>query len=138
MGESTFYTAEKIKSWLTPVIAWSGFIFALVFVMLCMTSILRKRWTEEEKLSYPIIQLPLEMTNTDIFFKNKLMWIGFGLAGIINLVNGLHYILPAVPSLGGQSYNIGYLFSRKPWSAIGWTPVAVYPFVVGRYCPLLL
>jgi hypothetical protein len=51
-GESTFYTSQHIKGWLTPVIAWSGFVFALVFVMLCMTVVVRKRWTEEEKLSY--------------------------------------------------------------------------------------
>jgi hypothetical protein len=131
MGESTLYTTQHIKSWLTPVVAWSGFIFALVFVMLCLTAIIRKRWTEEEKLSYPIIQLPLEMTNTDTFFRSKLMWIGFGIAGIINLINGLHYLFPAVPSIGGEPYDIGTFFTTKPWSAIGWTPVSVYPFVVG-------
>ena len=131
MGESTLYTAEHIKSWLTPVVAWSGFIFALIFVMLCLTTIVRKRWTEEEKLSYPIIQLPLEMTNTDVFFKNKLMWLGFGIAGSINLINGLHYLFPTVPNIGGKPYDISPFFTAKPWNAIGWTPVSVYPFVVG-------
>lgn len=130
-GGSTLYTAEHVKAWLTPVVLWSGFIFALVFVMLCLTTILRKRWTEEEKLSYPIIQLPLEMTNTDAFFRKKLMWLGFGIAGLINLINGLHYLFPAVPGIGGKPYDVGSFFTTKPWSAIGWTPVAVYPFVVG-------
>ena len=131
MGESTFYTARNIKSWLTPVVIWSGFIFALVFVMLCLTSIVRRRWTEEEKLSYPIIQLPLEMADTDVFFRQKLMWIGLGIAGLMNLVNGLHFLYPAVPNIGGKPYDISSFFNTKPWSAIGWTPVSVYPFVVG-------
>ena len=131
MGESTFYTTEHIKGWLTPVVAWSSFIFAVIFVLLCLTTIIRRRWTEEEKLSYPIIQLPLEMTNTDALFKNKLMWIGFSLAGCINLINGLHYLFPAVPSIGGKSYDISPFFTTKPWNAMGWTPVGVYPFVVG-------
>lgn len=130
-GESTLYTAQHIKAWLMPIVVWSGFIFALVFVMLCLTTIVRKRWTEEEKLSYPVIQLPLEMTNTDTFFKNKLMWIGFGIAGAMNLINGLHHLFPAVPGIGGKSYDVSPFFATKPWSAIGWTPVAVYPFVVG-------
>jgi len=130
-GESTFYTAQHVKAWLTPVVVWSGFIFALVFVMLCLTTIVRKRWTEEEKLSYPIIQLLLQMTDTSRFFKNKVMWIGFAIAGTMNLINGLHYLFPAVPGIGGQSYDISPFFTTKPWSAIGWTPVAVYPFVVG-------
>jgi hypothetical protein len=130
-GESTLYTYQHIKGWLTPVMAWSGFVFALVFVMLCMTVVVRKRWTEEEKLSYPIIQLPLEMTNTHVFFRSRLMWIGFGIAGFINLINGLHYLFPAVPGVGGTPYDISSFFTMKPWDAIGWTPMAVYPFVVG-------
>ncbi len=130
-GESTLYTAEHVKAWLAPVAIWSSFIFALVFVMLCLTTIVRKRWTEEEKLSYPIIQLPLGMTNTNTFFKNKLMWIGFGIAGLMNVINGLHHLFPAVPGIGGKAYDISPFFTMKPWSAIGWTPVAVYPFVVG-------
>ena len=131
MGESTLYTAQHIKAWLIPVVAWSSFIFALVFVMLCLTVILRRRWTEEEKLSYPIIQLALEMTDAPAFFRKRLMWMGFGLAGLVNLLNGLHFLYPEVPGLGGKPYDIAPLFTSKPWDAMGWTPIAVYPFVIG-------
>ena len=31
------------------------------------------------------------------FFKSKAMWIGFAIAGGINLINGLHALLPAFP-----------------------------------------
>ena len=93
--------------------------------------ILRKRWTEEEKLSYPIIQLSIRMTDTSVFFRKKIMWIGFGIAGFMNLLNGLHFLYPSVPSLGGSSYDISPLLTARPWNAIGWTPIAVYPFVVG-------
>jgi sensor histidine kinase YesM len=55
-GDSTLYTIQQIKSWLTPVMSWVVFLFALVFVMVCINVIVRKQWTEREKLAYPIIQ----------------------------------------------------------------------------------
>lgn len=133
-GDSTFYITEHIKGWLTPVIWWSAFLFALVFIMVCINSIVRRQWTEEEKLSYPIIQLPLELTTgggiTGIL-KSNIMWIGFGVAGLVDIINGLHFLYPSVPSIGGRLYDLRPFFTEKPWNAIGWTPVALFPFAVG-------
>jgi hypothetical protein len=96
-GDSTLYTVLHVKSWLFPVLWWSGFLFALFFVMLCINVILRKQWTENEKLTYPIIQLPLEMTKEGggkSFFLNRFLLLGFAVAGGIDLINGLHYFYP--------------------------------------------
>lgn len=132
-GESTLYTAEHIKGWLEPVLWWSAFLFALLLVMLCLNVIIRKRWTEQEKLSYPLIRLPLEMTDeTQGLFRKKLMWLAFALAALINLLNGLHFLWPTVPSIiSGVQYDISRFFTEKPFSAIGWTPVCIYPFAIG-------
>ena len=133
-GGSTFYSLENIKGWLVPVLWWSGFVFALVFVMLCINVIMRKRWTEDEKLSYPIIQLPLEMTKeggASGFFGNRLLWIGFAIAGGMNMINSLHFLYPTVPSIPIRDIDIGRYFVEKPWSAVGWTPLHFYPFLIG-------
>lgn len=132
-GGTTLYTIEHIKGWLQPVLWWAAFIFFLVFIMLCINVIMRRQWIEREKLSYPIIQLPLEMTEKGgaSFFKNKLMWFAFAIAGGLDILNGLHFLYPAVPSVGGKFYDIAPLFTTKPWNAIGWTPIAVHPFVIG-------
>ena len=61
-GDSSFYNPKYIYAWLKPALVWSSFVFALVFVMLCVNVIMRKSWVEQSKLSFPIIQLPLEMT----------------------------------------------------------------------------
>ncbi|MFC1717320.1 DUF6785 family protein [Candidatus Poribacteria bacterium] len=133
-GDSTLYMAENIKSWVTPVLWWSAFLFALIFIMICINSIVRKRWTEEEKLSYPIIQLPLELTTgggiTGVL-KSKAMWIGFGVAALIDIINGLHFLYPSIPGIGGRLYDLRVHFTEKPWNAIGWTPIALLPFAVG-------
>ena len=132
-GETSLYQWEIIEGWLTTTLTWGGFLCALVFVMVFINTLVRKQWTEHEKLSYPIIQLPLELTNTSRtnLLTNKMMWLGFGIAGAIDILNGLHYLFPTVPSLGGRLYDLRPFFTQKPWSAIGWTPIAVFPFAVG-------
>ena len=56
--------------------------------MVCLSALLRKQWVEHERLSYPIVQLPLAMTNPKgRFFKSRMVWIGFGIAAGINLIN---------------------------------------------------
>jgi len=131
-GISTFYTLPIIKAWLPVVLWWSAFIVAIHLVKLCINIILRKRWVEAERLSYPIIQLPLEMTQPHgQFFRNKLMWIGFGIGAIIDITNGINFLIPSVPSLGGKLYDLQGLFTERPLNSIGWSPVAVFPFAVG-------
>jgi len=132
-GDVSLYSYEQLAGWLSPVLWWTAFISALVFGMLCINVIARKRWTEQEKLSYPIIQLPLEMTNTQSakFFKNKILWIGFGVAAGLDILNGLHFLFPAVPEIRTRVQNFGYLLTDKPWNALGGLPVSFYPFAIG-------
>ena len=131
-GDSSFYTSENLMEWWKPILAWSGFAIALLLVMLGITLIVRRQWIENEKLSYPVIQLPMEMTRENgNFFKNRLMWIGFAVAGGMDILNGLHFLNPAIPSTGGPYWDIGRYITDKPWSAIGRTPVGISPFAIG-------
>ncbi len=129
-GESSFYLRRHLLAWMKPIAAWGSLVVALIIVMACISVILRRRWTEQEKLSYPIIQLPLEMSHMD-FWRNRLMWLGFTLAGGMDVINGLHFLYPSVPGIGGKLYDIAPFFTEKPWNAIGWTPVALFPYAVG-------
>ena len=127
-GDSTLHTKRHLLGWLMPVMSWFGFLFALLFVMLCITLIVRKPWTEDEKLAYPIIQLPARMTSEG-FFTNRLMWIAFGLTMAFDIINGLHHIFPTIPSVFEKEYR--FRFTEKPFSAMGWLRLGIYPFVLG-------
>ena len=117
--------------WLKPALFWTGFILVLYFTMICVVTIIRKRWMEEEKLSYPIIQLPMEMAvNSARFYRNKMMWLGFAIAAGLDVIHGLHRFYSFIPDFNTR-YNLGPLFTEKPWNAIGWMPVCFYPFVIG-------
>jgi len=123
------------RPWVRPALLWSGFLFALFAVMLCLNTLLRRNWTDEAKLSYPIVQLPLEMTSERrCIFSRRLFWLGFGIALVIDALNGFHLIYPSIPSLmgtRGPQYDLGRMVHARPWNAIGWTPLNVFPFAVG-------
>ena len=59
------------------------------------------------------------------------MWAGFVLAGGMDLVNGLHFLYPVIPGLGGEFFDLRPFFTMKPWNAIGWTPIVIFPFAIG-------
>jgi hypothetical protein len=131
-GTSTFYTSQFFRAWAPVVLWWSAFIVAIHLVKLCLSIILRKQWVESERLSYPVIQLPLEMTSPGgRFFRTPWMWMGFGLGAAVDIINGLNFLFPVAPSLGGKLYDLQRIFTERPLNAIGWSPIAVFPFGVG-------
>ncbi len=135
-GDSTLYVTEHIMAWLAPMLWWTAFIVVLLFIMVCLNILVRKQWTEHEKLSYPIIQLPLAITEkggASGIFKNRMMWFGFAIAAGIDLMNGLNFFIPTIPliKLKCSQYNLGTYFVNKPWNAVGWLPLSFYPFAVG-------
>ena len=130
-GESSLYTSQHLMAWSWPVILWSGITFFIFFMLLCLNSIQRSQWIAKEKLSYPIVQLPIEMTKSG-FFNQKLLWIGFSVVALIQILNGLHFLFPFVPRIPLKISDFGSkIFTAKPWNAIGWLPLFFYPWVIG-------
>lgn len=135
-GETSFYDKEIIGAWLGPTLWWTAFILALGMIMICINVIVRKQWTEHEKLAYPIIQLPLAITEgggSSKFFRNRILWIGFGMAAFLDILNGLSYLYPQIPNIPVRhnQRNLGQYFTEKPWNAMGSVPIPFYPFVIG-------
>ena len=138
LGNSTFYRADVLRAWITPILAWTGFITLLLWVANCLNVLVRRQWADRERLTFPIIWLPLEMTDTHDtlsggrpFFKNPLMWGGFAIAALLSLWNGCAYLYPSIPMLPIGVTDLKPLLTAKPWSAIDWFPVTFYPLVIG-------
>ncbi len=128
-GDDSFWQPRYMEAWLWPIVAWSVLVIVLLFIMLCINIIIRKQWIDHEKLSYPLTTLPVELLgNTSNLFRNKLIWLGFGIAFGLEIMGGLNYLFPVIPSL-----KIKYLlfFEDRPWNAMGRLPVYVYPFAIG-------
>ena len=142
LGNDTLYRMVYIKAWLPVALTWSCFLGVMMFVMLCINSVLRKQWTESEKLSYPIVQLPLQISSEQSFapktglFRNRLFWFGFVIAAAIDCINSLNVYYPGIPTVftpgrGSSFFNLADFVTNKPWNAIGWTPLSFYPFLIG-------
>ncbi len=92
--------------WWGPLGWWAAFGLVLMFSCLCLVALLRRQWSENERLTYPMLFLPLEITGGFSgssrgvgFFRNPVMWIGFGAATLFNGINIAHAFYPAVPAI---------------------------------------
>lgn len=134
-GGAVWWHPENLGPFLVPLAAWGGFMVALILVMLCINVLVRKHWTEHEHLAYPLIVLPLELTRGQEsfrFFRNPLMWAGFGVAAVIDIINGLHAWIPAVPELKYiKLYELLQHFQSPHLQAMGSTRISMYPFAIG-------
>lgn len=131
-GNSSLYAWANLKPWLAPVAVWSTVIFGMLFVMFCINTIVRQQWIHHDKLQFPIVELPMQITEPGHrLLKSRLMWIGFGIAAGISLVNGLSVLYPSVPCIPVKMWDISPSFPSKPWNAMGWTPVSFYPYAIG-------
>ncbi len=132
-GGSTMYDWRVVAAWGTPILWWASFIFALGAALFLINALLRKQWTENEKLSYPVLQIPLMLTTqTRRLLSTRLLWYGFAIAAGIDLLNGLSHLIPAVPSIPVVHIDrLSRYLTERPWSAAGWMPISLYPFAIG-------
>ncbi len=131
-GQESFWRAPTLLAWARPLAAWATFIATLYVVFLCINALIRKQWSDSEKLAYPIAQLPREMLRMreSRLFRNRYMWWGLGIAAGLDLWNGAATLWPVLP-FARLRIEVAPLLTTKPWTGISWLPVRAYPFAVG-------
>lgn len=100
---------------------WGSFSLLLVGAMMSLSALFRRQWAESERLTYPMNFLPIEITGgmgageyARGFFRNPLMWIGFGLATVYNAWNIAHAFNPSLPRIESTIW-IDKGFNETPW-----------------------
>lgn len=137
-GESSLYNMRTIQYWAIPFLLWSGFIAVLLMVALSLNIIIHRKWTEVDRLNYPVIQLPIQLSApSEQFLNNKLVWLGVATSGIVININYLHRVFPSFPYVP-LSYELGQYFTEPPWNAIGWLPFnIIFSYIgLGFFVPL--
>ncbi len=127
-------TGEHIPwaAWLTPLAAWGLLAVLLFFLMACVATLFRRQWMDNERLSFPLVQLPAELAGggKTSLLSSKLLWVGLAVPALIHGINGLHNVVPSMPALQ-LSYPVSDYLMTKPWSDIYFTPVVIALSVVG-------
>jgi len=130
-----FFRPEIFKAWIVPLGFWIVFLFLLAFTMLCLGSILRRQWIDNEKLTFPIIELPLQMAKANTIgemFKSPLLSLGFFPTVALLLMNGLSTIYPSIPGCHLNITGIGYsIFTTPPLAGMNPIYICWWPCAIG-------
>ncbi len=92
--------------WVGVLVQWLGVCTAMVVFGYCLLVLFHKQWVEEEKLTFPLAQLPLDLTRgmdgprqIPHLFRSRLFWAGFFVVFPVLLYNMVTYFAPGLPPL---------------------------------------
>jgi hypothetical protein len=131
-GNAPFYRWTILRAWAGPLAAWMLFIALLATAAICLNALLRRLWADHERLTFPLVWLPIAMSDpSQRMWRNRLFWVGALLAGGIDLWNGIAFLYPWLPSVPTNWLNLEPFLPDKPWSALGFTTISFYPMIIG-------
>ena len=95
-----------------------------MWVCLCLNSVVRRRWADEEKLPFPMNTLPVQLAEERFgLLRNRLFWLAVAVSaglGVWNIAVGFVPSLPGVPLTFDYTT---YVQNNQPWNLIrypGW------------------
>jgi hypothetical protein len=110
-------------AWVRPALTWGVFIFAVYGAMICLVTIVRRQWFENERLPFPLAQIQLalvEQPPPGRFFNSILscrtFWLAFGAVLLLHTYNGLWNYFPRYIARIPLGYSIHDVLSELPWS----------------------
>lgn len=113
-----------LMPWVKTIAVWTFFFAVLWATLLCICVLLRRHWVEDERLAFPLVQVPLYITGfartsqpDRSIWRQPLMWAGFGLVVVHFASIMAHGANPSLPTLG-PSYDLGPLFTEHPLNAL--------------------
>ncbi|MCC6444316.1 MAG: hypothetical protein IT210_12795 [Armatimonadetes bacterium] len=118
--------------WIMPLLAWGVLLVTLMLTLYALLALLRQSWMESERLSYPLVQIPLRISEggpTSIW-RSPILWIGFALSAGLDSLNMLHAFYPAVPAVD-IFIQIGDWFPSIPWNALSPLWINYRPEIIG-------
>ncbi len=92
-------------AWVVPVLSWLVLLFALHLAMICAMVLVRRQWADNERLVYPLTQLPVELAGigggggAPALLRSPWMWAGFALPFFFGSLVGLHNYFPSMPAV---------------------------------------
>lgn len=111
-------------AWIGPLAKWSVLIAALFVADLSIMTLAQRRWIEEEKLSFPLLIIPMAVTSTNWSLfgppasRRLLFGLGIGAAVVFNGLNIAHVLFPGLPSPNFY-FSFQDFFPNRPYTPFG-------------------
>jgi Family of unknown function (DUF6785)/Domain of unknown function (DUF6784) len=118
-------------SWAGPLVVWFGFVVVFSLATLSLVAIVRRQWVEHEKLTFPTVYIPLNMTRGRAFWRDRVLWIGLAIPFIVGSLNTLNLNVPTIPKLEYRSIDLSPYLRERPWDYLAPLSLSLYPFVTG-------
>lgn len=144
-GRASFFAPGVARGWAAPILAWSAFLFAMLGFSYCLGTLLRRQWTERERLLFPMAVLPLEVVQGDgtpaaagsrPLWRSGPLWcaalLAFGLESLASIHYSIDSRVPYLPiKFNEGAFDIGSGLTAAPWNGVGGLSISLYPFVIG-------
>lgn len=103
--------------WIEPLSRWALFIMCFYIASVSLMVILRRQWIHNERLNYPLTQMPLALIPTGNedhppAYCKAAFWIGVAIPAVVYSFRGLHEYYPDVPVIqsGTRFWMRNFLF----------------------------
>jgi hypothetical protein len=123
-------------AWSIPFLAWAGFYLALFATTFCFNALVEKQWIARERLSFPLLAIPLELTRSvdapegPTLLRRRGFWLGVAVTVGIGSLNNLHRYYPSVPELVLQYPLLPEEGVSPPWTGLGTMDVVIsFPLI---------
>ncbi len=90
--------------WYKAILQWLGASLSMVVFGFCLVVLFQRQWAGAEKLTFPLAQMPMDLTQgldgprgVPDLFRSGLFWIGFALVFLPLLYNIATYFTPGLP-----------------------------------------
>jgi hypothetical protein len=138
-GQWLGYTLTKLPLWLPIFLGWMGLFGSAALAMLCINALMRRLWTQQERLAFPILQVPMLLCQPQApLWRSRYLWGGFAVMAAIDTLNALNFFYPWIPPIKVRFLaRLNEYFHSPPWNQVGWIPVGLFPYMsaIGVFVP---
>lgn len=120
--------------WRRPLITWAAFLVPFLVANVCLCALFERIWVRHEKLSFPLVALPLEAVSPTGCaagpVHRRTIAIGMSVPILLHGFGVAHAYLPGVPSV--SFYNdLSTAVTAAPWTALKPLYLNFYPLLIG-------
>jgi hypothetical protein len=127
VGTWTGDGAPPYRAWVQPALTWGIYFVGFHGAILCMLTLVRRQWYENERLSFPIAQIQLSLLEPPPPGKwfggpmrKRTFWLVFLAINLLHALNALSVYQPQYFPEVPVKYNLNSILAEEPWRYMGW------------------